>query len=389
MAGPLLFQPIKLRAVEARNRIVVSPMCQYHSIDGGPTDWQMVHQGRLAVGGPGIQFFEETAIEARGRKTYSCAGIWHDRHIAQYRRIVDFVRDQGVVPAIQIGHSGRKASCHGAVEEFRPLTEADAAVGMPPWTGLAPSPIPIDGRAVPKEMDADDIRTVLHAWSEAARRSIDAGFDICEIHGAHGYLIHQFLSPLTNRRTDGYGGDRAGRMRLALEITETVRAAWPADRPVFFRISCVDGEGGIWNLDDSIALARALKERGVDVIDCSSGGITGDSAMPIVRRVPGHHVGFAERIRRGTGVPTMAVGLITEARQAEDILQAGHADLIALARELLWNSNWPAQAARDLGADTDFELIPLEYGHRLRRREEVAAMPINQLHDPKEAPGSV
>ena len=229
MAGPpLLFTPITLRGITARNRIVVSPMCQYVSVDGAPTDWQFVHFGRYAMGGAGIVFGEETAVEARGRKTYHCAGIWNDHQVKAYRRTTDFIKEMGALPAIQIGHCGRNAGSHGAMEDWRALDERDARAGMPPWRGLAPSPLPARrGFPVPIEMDHDDIRTVLAAWREAAKRATDAGYDVCEIHGAHGYLIHQFLSPISNRRTDTYGGSRENRMRFALEVAETVRAAWP------------------------------------------------------------------------------------------------------------------------------------------------------------------
>ncbi len=376
---PLLFTPISFRGITARNRIVASPMCQYHSDDGGPTDWQMVHVGRMAVGGAGIVFGEETAVEAIGRKTYACAGIWDDKHISGYRRITDFIREQGGVPAIQIGHSGHKASCHTAVADWQPLMDADANDGLAPWQGMSPSGMnPDNRRFAPKEMDRIDINRVLDAFREATRRSLEAGYDICEVHGAHGYLLHEFLSPVTNRRTDAYGGDAAGRMRLPLEVAEVVRAAWPDDLPVFFRMSCVDGQGGQWGLDDAVELARELKARDIDLIDCSSGGITGGSDMPLVPRVPGYQVGFSERIRREVDVPTMAVGLITEAHQAEAILQEGKADLAALARELLWNADWPAHAALELGVDDPHGLMPYEYAYRLRQRERAKEMVINQ-----------
>jgi 2,4-dienoyl-CoA reductase-like NADH-dependent reductase (Old Yellow Enzyme family) len=353
-------------------------MCQYHSVDGGPTDWQLMHLGRLAAGGSGIVFGEETAVEDCGRKSYDCAGIWADKHIPLYRRITDFIREQNAVPAIQLGHAGRKASCHGAIRNFEPLTDADAADGLAPWQGLAPSPLfEAPRRYTPKEMDRDDIRAVLDSWVEAVRRSEDAGYDFLEIHGAHGYLIHQFLSPCSNQRTDAYGGDLRGRMRFALEVAEAVRDAWP-DKPLSWRASCVDGEGGRWTLEDTVALARELKARDIDMIDCSSGGVTGDSNMPLVPRVPGFQVGFSERIRREVDIPTIAVGLITEPQQAEDILQKGQADLIAMARELLANAEWPVTAAKALGVDDPFDAMPLEYAHRLRLREKQKEMPINQ-----------
>lgn len=376
---PLLFTPITIRGVTSKNRIVVSPMCQYNSDDGGPGDWQMMHLGRLAVGGAGIIFGEETGIEARGRKTYKCAGIWDDKHIPMYRRITDFIKEQGAVPAIQIGHAGRKASCHTATEDWRPLTDDDAKDGWAPWQGLAPSALDqLPRRFTPKAMDTDDIKIVLDAWREATRRSMDAGYDILEIHGAHGYLIHQFLSPVSNHRNDAYGGDRAGRMRFALEIAEVVRDAWPQDKPLFFRVSSVDGEGGIWDLDDTVALSKELKDRDIDLVDCSSGGISGDSEMPMIPRIEQFQAGFSQRVRRDADIMTIAVGGITEAQQAEDILQSGRADLVALAREFLWNADWAAHAAQTLGATDPYGQMPHEYAYRLRQREKQKEMPINQ-----------
>lgn len=376
---PLLFTPITIRGVTSKNRIVVSPMCQYNSDNGSPGDWQMMHLGRLAVGGAGIIFGEETGVEARGRKTYKCAGIWDDKHIPMYRRITDFIKEQGAVPAIQIGHAGRKASCHTATEDWRPLTDDDAKDGWAPWQGLAPSALDqLPRRFTPKAMDAGDIKIVLDAWREATRRSMDAGYDILEIHGAHGYLIHQFLSPVSNHRNDAYGGDRAGRMRFALEVAEVVRDAWPRDKPLFFRVSSVDGEGGMWDLDDTVALSKELKGRDIDLVDCSSGGISGDSEMPMIPRIEQFQAGFAERIRREADIMTIAVGGITEANQAEGILQSGRADLVALAREFLWNADWAAHAAKTLGATDPFGQMPHEYAFRLRQREKQKEMPINQ-----------
>jgi 2,4-dienoyl-CoA reductase-like NADH-dependent reductase (Old Yellow Enzyme family) len=366
---PLLFTPLTIRGVTTRNRIVVSPMCQYRSNDGHPEDWHLVHLGRLALGGAGIVFGEETSVEARGRKTYECAGIWNDRQARGYRRITDFIRSLGAVPAIQLGHCGRRASTHGPTKNFVPLSQQDAQAGVPPWVGLAPSPIPpAAGAAMPREMDRDDIRTVVQAFREAADRSLSAGFDICEVHGAHGYLIHQFLSPVSNRRTDGYGGDRAGRMRFALEVVEAVRKVWPSDNPLFFRVSAVDGKGGQWAMDDTVVLAQSLTERGVDVIDCSSGGITGDSDMVAPSYAPGYQVGFAERVRREVQTRTMAVGLLTDPGQVEAILRAGQADLIAMARELMYHGDWPVHAARTLGLADYIDLFPADYAWRLKRR---------------------
>ncbi len=368
---PLLFTPIKLRSVVARNRIVCSPMCQYVSDDGAPGEWQLVNFGRFAMGGCGIVFGEETAVVAEGRKTHHCAGMYKDSHVADYRRINDFIRALGAVPAIQLGHCGRRASAHGPLQDRRALTEEDARMGMKPWQPIAPSAITDrPGGETPRAMDHDDIRKSIESWRVAAQRSLDAGYDILEIHGAHGYLIHQFLSPLSNKRTDGYGGTLEGRMRFALEITDAVRRVWPADKPLFFRTSVVDGTGGAWGLDDTLALARELKARGVDVVDCSSGGISGDGPMPPLPRVPGYQAGYAREIRQDVGIATCAVGMITEASHAEALLRDGHADLIALARELMDHPNWPVHAARDLGMAEPLDLVHAREAQRLRLREQ-------------------
>lgn len=368
---PLLFTPIKLRSVVARNRIVASPMCQYVSDDGGPGEWQLVNFGRFAMSGTGIVFGEETAVEPRGRKTHHCAGIYKDSHIRDYGRINDFIRSLGSLPAIQLGHCGRRGSVHGPLQGRAQLTEDDARQGFTPWEPVAPSAIPEKpGGIVPRPMTIDDIKQNLAAWKEATQRSIDAGYDIIEIHGAHGYLIHQFLSPVSNKRSDQYGGSLENRMRFALEITETVRAVLPADKPLFFRTSAVEGPGGEWGIEETIALARALKDRGVDVIDCSSGGVSGDGSMPAVPRVPGYQVGYAREVKQLAGITTMAVGMISEPRHAEAILHEGQADLIALGRELMDNPNWPLQAARELGYRDPFDLVHVREAQRLRLREQ-------------------
>ena len=370
VAVPLLFTPITWRSVTARNRIMVAPMCQYRSIDGAPVDWHLVNLGRFAIGGAGIVFCEETAVEARGRKTHDCAGLYDDAQMRGNRRINEFLSSMGAVPAVQLGHAGRSASTRGALEGWKPLTEADAAAGRPPWPVIGPSALPESPASqVPHAMDHDDIRAHLAVWRESALLAAEAGFEILEIHGAHGYLIHEFLSPLSNTRNDAYGGDLEGRMRFALEITETVRAAWPAGLPLFFRLSSVDGRGGLWGLDETVALSRALAARGVDVIDCSSGGIRGDTAMAELPRVPGYHVAYSSRVRREVGIPTVAVGLITEAAHAEALLVEGHADVIALAREFMHDPNWPMHAAQALGVPGALELLPLSDSARLRQRE--------------------
>jgi 2,4-dienoyl-CoA reductase-like NADH-dependent reductase (Old Yellow Enzyme family) len=372
MTQPLLFTPIKLAGLTARNRIVVSPMCQYASDEGGPNDWHLVHLGKFALGGAAVVFCEETAVEQRARKTYGCAGIYSDKHVPMYRRITEFIGKHHSIPAMQIGHSGRKASCGAPWTNFKPLTGEDAKNGHAPWRGISPSAVPHrDDAAVPHELSVADIKEVIASWREAALRTLNAGFEMIEIHGAHGYLIHQFLSPLANQRTDAYGGDLQGRMRFALELTEAVRAVWPKDKPLWFRVSAVDGDNGAWDIDDTVALVRELKARGVDTVSCSSGGINGPLNMAIVPRTPGYQVPYAERVRRDTGITTCAVGLITEAEHAETILQRGQADLIAMARELMYNPNWPVHAARQLGVTDYLDLLPTEYAWWLKRREKI------------------
>ena len=369
---PLLFTPITLRGITVRNRVVVSPMCQYSSEDGGPTDYHLVHLGKFAMGGAGIVFCEETSVEERGRKSYHCAGIYKDAHIPGYRRVNDFIRSQGAIPAIQIGHSGRKGSGCAPWEGYRSLTAEDARHGNAPWQTVSASAVAVNEASPrPHALDRSEIGEVVTHWREAALRALDAGYDIIEVHAAHGYLIHQFLSPLTNLRDDEYGGDLEGRMRLCLEIVDAVRGVWPADRPVFMRVSAVDGLNSLWSVDDTIALIRAAKERGAEVITTSSGGINGPGTATVVPRLPGYHVPYAERVRNEAGVKTIAVGLITEARHAEEILQQGQADLISLARELLWNPNWPAHAARELGMPNYLDLLPRGYAWWLKRREEI------------------
>ncbi|MGB7298757.1 MAG: NADH:flavin oxidoreductase/NADH oxidase [Burkholderiaceae bacterium] len=383
-AAPKLFSPIQLRNVQVKNRIMVSPMCQYRSDDqGGPGDWHLVHLGQFAIGGAGLIFHEETAVSAEGRKTWHCAGLYHDEHTAAYRRINQFLHSHGATAAIQLGHSGRKGSNAGAMLDWRPLLETDAVNGTPPWQCYSASNIPHEsGWPAPAPMTTAQITSCIDDWVIATRRAEDADFDILEIHAAHGYLIHQFLSPLSNQRTDQYGGSRSNRMRFALELCEAVRAAWPAHKPLFVRVSCVDGQGGVWNMDDTVALAIELKAVGVDVIDCSSGGIIGSTDMPRVIRTPGFHLPFASRVRTEADIPVIAVGMITEARQAENILQQEQADIIAMAHELMADPGWPLRAARRLGLSDPWAVQPPDYAFRLRRRAEQAQKLLEQQPGP-------
>lgn len=367
---PMLFAPLQLRGVQARNRVMVSPMVQYCARDGFITDWHFAHLARFAMGGAGIVFMESTKVERRGLGSVGETGLWKDEQVAPLRRLTGFIRQQGALPGIQISHSGRKAGVRRPWEGFGPLDRSMDIEGEPHWEVIAPSALSAqDGWPVPREMTVGDIATVVEAFGQTARRAREAGFEVVEIHGAHGYLVHQFLSAAANRRGDGYGGSFANRTRFALEVCESVRAHWPQDRPLFFRISAVDEAG--WTLEDSVRLARALRAAGVDVVDCSSGGIGTRSATTSAAATKlGFQVPYAERIRRDAGVMAAAVGLIVRGRQAEAILQAGQADLIAVARGFLDDPNWPLHAARDLGMADEFSLLAPQCGWWLERRSQ-------------------
>jgi 2,4-dienoyl-CoA reductase-like NADH-dependent reductase (Old Yellow Enzyme family) len=373
MATPLLFEPIRLRQLQARNRIVVSPMCQYSAHDGHVTDWHLVHLGKFAQGGAGIVFVEATAVESRGRITHGDTGIWDDAHIAGLARISRFVKSQGAVPAIQLAHAGRKASMARPWYGNGPLTQADLERGEKPWPIVAPGPKPVDaGWLTPQPMGKEELEEIVHAFRTAARRAHAAGFEVLEVHAAHGYLLHSFLSPISNARRDEYGGALEDRMRFPLEVVGAVREAWPADKPLFVRVSSIDDVEGGWSLDDTVAFARQMKRLGVDVVDCSSGGIAGSATAAtrtLLPRVPGFQLPFSEHVKREAGMATMAVGLILTAQQAEEALHAGRADLIAIGREALYDPNWPLHAAQALGADPQMERWPTQYGWWLTRRE--------------------
>jgi 2,4-dienoyl-CoA reductase-like NADH-dependent reductase (Old Yellow Enzyme family) len=370
MTQPLLSSPITLRGLRLRNRVVISPMCQYSAVDGVANDWHFAHLARFGIGGAGVVFTEAAAVERNGRITHGDLGIWSDAHIAPLARITAFLKSQGAVPAMQLAHAGRKASMQRPWHGNGPMNESDRARGEQPWTVVAPSPLPVDtGWLVPHELSLGEIEELKAHWRAAALRARAAGFEVVEVHGAHGYLIHEFLSPLSNRRADAYGGDLQGRMRLALEIAGIVREHWPADRPVFFRVSSTDGVDGGWALDDSVALARRLKALGVDVIDCSSGGIAGSATAAKVKRTLGFQVPYAQRIRNDAGIQTMAVGLILDARQAEAILQSGQADLVAIGRQALFDPNWALHAELALDVENEFASWPVQSGWWLERRQ--------------------
>lgn len=344
-----LFTPLALRGVTLPNRIALAPMCQYSAgPDGLPTDWHLVHLGSRAVGGAGLVVTEATAVVPEGRISPQDTGIWSDAHVDAWRPVTAFVAAQGAVPAVQLAHAGFKAST------YRPW--AAGRGGVPDaeggWTPVGPGAEPFlpDYRR-PTALDETGIAGVVSAFATAAGRAVDAGFAAVEIHAAHGYLLHEFLSPLTNHRTDGYGGDRAARMRLTLEVARAVRAAVGEQVPVLTRISATDWVDGGWTVDDSVALAAELAAAGVDLVDASSGGASTGAAIPVG---PGYQVPLAARIRREAGVPTGAVGLIVEPEQAEQIVAAGEADLVLLGRELLRDPYWPRRAAAKLGATPDW-----------------------------------
>ena len=340
----ILFTPLAQRGVTLRNRIVVSPMCQYSCVDGVPNEWHLVHLGSRAVGGAGAVIVEATAVTPEGRISPADCGLWNDAQGEAFRPITAFLRAHGAVPGVQLAHAGRKASTSAPWHGGNP-----AAPGSGGWRSVAPSALPFaDGYPAPHELKPAEIEGVVDAFTSAATRALRAGFELLELHMAHGYLIHEFLSPLSNRRSDGYGGDLQGRLRLALEVARAVRAAWPAERPLWVRISATDWVDGGWDLAASVELARRLAALGVDLVDCSSGGLVPHARVPVA---PGYQVPFAESIRREAGIATAAVGLITEAQQAEEILASGRADVVVLARALLRDPYWPLHAARTLGVE--------------------------------------
>ena len=354
MAASRLFSPLTLRGLEIPNRVWASPMCQYSADGAGtPVDWHLVHLGQLALGGAGVVFTEATAVEPDGRISPEDTGLWNDAHVEAWSRITGFIRSHGARAGVQLAHAGRKASTYAP---FRGNGSVAASEGG--WESMAPSPIAFGDYATPRQMTGDDLARVRQAFADAARRAVTAGFEIVEVHAAHGYLLHEFLSPISNQRTDGYGGDFEGRTRFVLEVVEAVRSAWPEDRPLVVRVSASDwapeGVDG-WTSDDTVALAPLLAERGVDLVDCSSGGNLPRADIPVG---PGYQVPFAQAVRAKTGVPTGAVGMITEPAQAERIVEDGDADVVLLARALLAEPTWPRRAAQELGGEVAW---PVQY----------------------------
>ena len=348
-----LFSPVQLAGVTFPNRVFVSPMCQYSSADGFSNDWHLVHLGSRAVGGAGLVMTEAAAVLAEGRITPQDLGLWKDEHIPGLKRIVEFLHGQGARAGVQLAHAGRKASmARPWAPEQRSLTQSEGG-----WKNvMAPSAVPFaENYSQPTALDLAGIQTITKAFTRAAERALETGFDLVELHAAHGYLLHEFLSPLSNRRSDQYGGSFENRIRLAVEVVDAVRAVWPAELPLLVRISATDWAEGGWDIEQSVALAKVLKAHKVDLIDVSSGGMTPQQLIPLG---PGYQTPFAERIRREAQIPTGAVGMITDAVQAEHILRTGQADVVLLARELLREPYWPLQAAKELGDSTSW---PAQY----------------------------
>lgn len=339
-----LFDPLNLRGVEFRNRIFMSPMCQHCAMDSIPGDWHFAHYAARAAGGAGLVIVEATAIAPEGRISPGDIGIWSDEQARAFQRITRFIQQQGAVAGIQIAHAGRKGSTDIPWKGGEPLGEEKGG-----WSIVAPSPIPFSPRhKVPRALSGADLQDLLGVYEASARRCLDAGFQVIEVHMAHGYLLHEFLSPITNKRTDAYGGSFENRVRFPMEVARVVRKAWPDDLPVFVRISAMDWVEGGWDLEQSIRLARALKEIGIDFVDCSSGGLVEDAVIPAG---PGFQVPFAAAVREKAEIPTGAVGLITSPTQADQIVATGQADAVLLGRVLLRDPYWALHAARTLGAD--------------------------------------
>ncbi len=385
--SPMLFDPLPLRGITLPNRIVVSPLCMYSAIDGMAQPWHFAHLSTFARGKAGLVFTEATAVEARGRITPQCLGIWTDEQAQLLKPITEFIESMGSVPGIQLAHAGRKASVRRPFTEKpgSPLNEKDAAQGEPAWQTVAPSAEPVGpGFPTPTELGQAGLEEIKDAFVQAAKRSVNVGFKVIELHMAHGYLLHSFLSPLSNHRSDSYGGDIGDRMRFPLEVVKAVRAVIPENYPLFSRISAIDGIEGGWSMDDSVIFCQAMADCGVDVVDCSSGGISGaprfridDEGKPLTQssaRKPGFQVPYAERARKETDIKSMAVGVIIDPHQAEEILQTGGADLVALGREIMHDPFWPLHAAEALGADPDFKMWPEQYAWAVDRRSQIARL---------------
>jgi 2,4-dienoyl-CoA reductase-like NADH-dependent reductase (Old Yellow Enzyme family) len=365
MTTPALLSPLTLRGLTLPNRLVVAPMCQYSVTDGFVGDYHLVHLGRFALGGFGLVIVEATGVTPEGRISPGDVGLWSDEHVPGLARVADFLHAEGAAAGIQLAHAGAKASSLRPWDGSGPVTAENAREGDTPWPTVSASAVPVGpGWPTPHALTVEELADVREAFVDATRRALTAGFDLVEVHAAHGYLLHQFLSPLSNHREDAYGGSLEGRMRFPLEVVEAVRAAWPAERPLVVRVSAVDGSSEGITLDDTVAFARELKARGVDAVDVSGGGIGGGWEHALGY---GYQVPFAARIRAEADIPTMAVGLIVDARQAEAVVADGAADLVALAREAQDDPNFAVHAARELTKGS-YELYPVQAGPRLAGR---------------------
>lgn len=367
---PQVLSEFSLRNMTLKNRLMVSPMCMYSAEDGFADDFHLVHLGRFALGGAGLVFVEATSVSSDGKITHGCLGLWKDEQIAPLARIADFLHRSGAKAGIQLSHAGGKGSSQRPWEGLGPLSAADTeARGDAPWPVVSVTDEPLQkGQEAVRALTEADLDRIAKDFVQAALRADRAGFDIIEVHCAHGYLLHSFLSPISNLREDGYGGDLEGRMRFPLDVLERVRAAWPEVKPMSVRISSVDGVDVGWSLEDSVAFARRLKDIGIDIVDCSSGGMTLPREKNLPQRTPGFHLPYAETVRTRASIPVVGVGLIREAAQAEAIISEGRADLVAVAREALFDPNWPDRCVLELTGAAGWEQWPVQFGWWLKRR---------------------
>ena len=364
-----LFSSFKIKSKSFRNRIVLSPMCQYKAKDGVISDWHFQHYSRFAFSGLGAAFVEATGVSPEGRIGHGCTGIWSDSHVEGLSKIAKIFNEYNCLSGIQLAHAGRKASYLRPWDGASPITENDKV--EPAWQTIGPSAIPINNSSpVPKEMTVEDINKVREDFKKAAQRADKAGFDIIEIHGAHGYLLHSFFSPLSNQRNDQYGGSFENRIRLAMEIIADIKSVWPDNKPLFYRLSSIDAPGQGANLEDNIKLAKSLKSVGVDVIDCSSGGITGSPVLTKSKIIPGFQVPYSEKIKKDAEISSMAVGAIISADQANEIISNKRADLVAMGRELLADTQWVYKAATYFNLENAKDYLPDSYSFYLSRRDE-------------------
>jgi 2,4-dienoyl-CoA reductase-like NADH-dependent reductase (Old Yellow Enzyme family) len=363
-----LFLPFKIKSKELRNRIVLSPMCQYKALDGYINDWHLQHYSRFAFSGLGAAFIEATGVSSEGRIGHGCTGIWNDKHVEGLSKIVKTFKEYNCLSGIQLAHAGRKASFLRPWDGAAPITKEDG--NEPAWQTIGPSAIPInDSSPIPKEMTINDIEKVKNDFKKAAQRADKAGFEILEIHGAHGYLLHSFFSPISNKRNDKYGGSFENRIRFSLETISGIKSVWPENKPLFFRLSSIDAPGEGATIEDNVNLAKALKLAGVDVIDCSSGGITGSPILNKSKIIPGFQVPYSEKIKKEAGISSMAVGAIINSDQANDIIFNNRADLVALGRELLADTQWVYKAATYFNLDNAKSFLPDSYSFYLSRRD--------------------